>query len=176
MARTSRQKFYIGAFALQPNSMLAAVGAAAEHEVVRRTTIVSAWSFEVLKVCRRIPGSTRVKPKQLAVRVLRVILGLFFVLDGVIKLTGISKTVQLFERIGWGQWFRYLTGSIVLVGGALILLRLRWTFLGAVLCACTVGTGALLYAFNLHRDPTLPAVITFFTVTLAVLAYSERKR
>jgi uncharacterized membrane protein YphA (DoxX/SURF4 family) len=117
-----------------------------------------------------------VKPKQIAVRVLRVILGLFFVLDGVIKLTGISKTVQLFERIGWGQWFRYFTGSIVLAGGALILLRLRWTFLGAVLCACTVGTGALLYAFNLHRDPTLPAVITLLTVTLAVLAYSERKQ
>ena len=116
------------------------------------------------------------KPKRIVLRVFRVILGLFFVLDGVIKLTGISKTVQLFERIGWGQWFRYLTGSIVLAGGVLILLRLRWTFLGAVLCACTVGTGALLYALNLHRDPTLPAGITLLTVTLAVLAYSERKR
>lgn len=115
------------------------------------------------------------KPKQAVVRILRVILGLFFVLDGVIKLTGISKTVQLFERIGWGQWFRYFTGALVLVGGILILLRLRWTFLGAVLCASTVGTGALLYAFKLHRDPTLPAVITLLTVTLAVLAYSERK-
>ena len=116
------------------------------------------------------------KARRIVLRVFRVILGLFFVLDGVIKLTGISKTVQLFERIGWGQWFRYLTGSIVLAGGALILLRLRWTFLGAVLCACTVGTGALLYASKLHRDPTLPAVITLFTVTLAVLAYSERKQ
>jgi len=116
------------------------------------------------------------KPRRIFLRVFRVLLGLFFVLDGVIKLTGISKTVQLFERIGWGQWFRYLTGSIVLAGGALILLRLRWTFLGAVLCACTVGTGALLYALKLHRDPTLPAAITLLTVTLAVLAYSERKQ
>jgi len=116
------------------------------------------------------------KPKQIVVRALRVVLGLFFVLDGVIKLTGISKTVQLFERIGWGQWFRYFTGALVLAGGVLILLRLRWTFLGAVLCAATIGTGALLYAFNLHRDPTLPAGITLLTVTLAVLAYSERKR
>lgn len=115
-------------------------------------------------------------PKQIVVRVCRVILGLFFVMDGVIKLTGISKTVQLFERIGWGQWFRYLTGSLVLVGGALILLRLRWTFSGAILCACTVGTGALLYAFNLHRDPTLPTVLTLLTVTLAVLTYSEQKQ
>jgi hypothetical protein len=112
----------------------------------------------------------------LAVRVLRVVLGLFFVLDGVIKLTGISKSVQLFERFGLGQWFRYFTGSIVLAGGVMILLRLRWTFLGAVMCASTVATGALLYGLKLHRDPTLPAVITFLTVTLAVLAYSERKQ
>ena len=116
------------------------------------------------------------KAKQIGVRVLRVILGLFFVLDGVIKLTGISKTVQLFERIGWGQWFRYFAGALVLAGGFLILLRLRWTFLGAVLCACTAGAGALLHAFHLHRDPTLPAAITFLTVTLAVLPYPERKQ
>ena len=59
------------------------------------------------------------------VRIGRIVLGLFFVADGVIKLTGISKTVQLFERIGWGQWFRYFTGVLVLIGGAMMLLRLR---------------------------------------------------
>jgi hypothetical protein len=112
---------------------------------------------------------------RIVVHIFRLILGLFLALDGVIKLTGISKTPQLFERTGWGQWFRYFSGSIVLAGGILVLLRLRWTFLGAVLCACTVGTGALLYAFKLHRDPVLPAVITLLTVMLAILAYPARK-
>jgi len=121
-------------------------------------------------------SSGALKMKRVVVRVFQVVLGLFFVMDGAIKLTGISKTVQLFERIGWGQWFRYFTGWLVLVGGALILLRPRWTFYGAILCACTVGTGALLYAFNLHRDPTLPALITLLTVALAVLTYSKRQR
>ncbi len=116
------------------------------------------------------------KIKNIAVRLFRAIVGLFFIVDGVIKLTGISKTVLLFEKIGWGQWFRYFTGSLVLVGGVLILLRLRWTFLGAILCASTVGTGALLYAFKLHRDPTLPGVITILTIMLAVLAYSQRRQ
>ncbi len=114
------------------------------------------------------------KTKQVVANVFRVVLGLFFILDGVIKLTGISKTVLLFERIGWGQWFRSFTGSLVLVGGALILLGRRWAFLGAIMCACTVGTGALLYAFKLHRDATLPAVITVLTIGLAVLAYMRR--
>ena len=114
--------------------------------------------------------------KNNAVNIGRVVLGLFFVVDGVIKLTGISRTVQLFERIGWGQWFRYFTGALVLIGGAMMLLRLRWTFPGAVLCACTVGTGALLYALKLHRDPTIPTVLAVLTVALAVLAYSATSR
>ena len=114
--------------------------------------------------------------RQLLVHVFRVVVGLFFVLDGVIKLAGLSKTPQLFERFGWGQWFRYFTGALVLIGGAMMLLRLRWTFSGAVLCACTVGTGALLYALKLHRDPTLPTVLTALTVALAVLAYSATSR
>ena len=112
--------------------------------------------------------------KPLLMRVLRVILGLFFVADGVIKLTGLSRTPQLFERIGWGQWFRYFSGCVVLVGGILILLRQRWTFLGAMLCASMVGTGALLYEFTLHRDPTLPAAITLLTVILALMALPRR--
>ncbi len=114
------------------------------------------------------------RSRQVVVRVFRVVLGLFFVADGIIKLTGISKTVELFDSIGWGQWFRYFTGILVLLGGIGILLRLRWTFYGALVCACAVGTGALLYAFSLHRDPTLPTVITLLTIALAVLAYSER--
>lgn len=115
------------------------------------------------------------KYRQVVVHVLRVILGLFFIADGVIKLTGMSQTPLLFERFGWGQWFRYFTGALVLVGGAVILLRRRWITLGGIVCACTVGTGALLYAFKLHRDPTLPAVLTLLTVVLAVLAHVKRE-
>ena len=39
------------------------------------------------------------KSKEIALRIFRMILGLFFVADGVIKLTGISHTVELFEKI-----------------------------------------------------------------------------
>ncbi len=116
------------------------------------------------------------RPSSALLRVFRLILGLFFVIDGVIKLAGLSKTPQLFDRIGWGQWFRYGSGGLVLVGGCLILLRLRWTFYGAALCASMVGMGALLYAFHLHRNPMLPAVITLLTLSLAVLTFSERER
>ncbi len=112
--------------------------------------------------------------RQIAVRLFRPVLGLFFVADGIIKLTGISQTIEMFDRIGWGQWFRYFTGGVVLLGGLGILVRLRWTFYSAVACAATVGAGALFYVFTLHHDPTLPAVITALTIVLAVLTYAER--
>lgn len=116
------------------------------------------------------------KSQQVGLIIFRMVMGLFFVVDGVIKLTGISKSVELFEKFGWGQWFRYFTGSLVLVGGAMIILRLRWTFYGSLLCASSVGTGALLYAFHLHRDPTLPTVITLLTVILAILTRKKAER
>jgi putative oxidoreductase len=44
---------------------------------------------------------------------------------------------RIFERIGWGQWFRYFTG-VVQIAGALLLLT-PWTLtIGAVLLACTM--------------------------------------
>ncbi len=113
------------------------------------------------------------KPRQIAIRLFRLLLGLFFVADGVIKLTGISSTIEMFDRIGWGQWFRYFTGGIVLLGGLAILARLRWTCYGAVACAATVGAGALFYVFTLHHDPALPALITALTIALAVMTFRD---
>jgi len=48
-----------------------------------------------------------------------------------------SDWVKVFERIGWGQWFRYFTGAVQ-VTGALLLLT-RWTIsVGAFLLGCTM--------------------------------------
>ena len=48
-----------------------------------------------------------------------------------------SDWVKVFERIGWGQWFRYFTGAVQ-VTGALLLLT-RWTIsAGAFLLGCTM--------------------------------------
>jgi putative oxidoreductase len=45
--------------------------------------------------------------------------------------------VQVFEAIGFGQWFRYVTG-VVEVGGALLLLVPATGFFGALLLAVTM--------------------------------------
>ena len=51
----------------------------------------------------------------------RVLLAMAFGAAGAAKLAGAAPMVQIFDLIGIGQWFRYVTG-IVEVAGAILLL------------------------------------------------------
>jgi DoxX-like family len=52
---------------------------------------------------------------------LKLVLAALFLFTGGAKLAGLPAMVEVFERVGFGQWFRYLTG-ILEVGGAALLL------------------------------------------------------
>lgn len=108
-----------------------------------------------------------------AVWVLRVALGLAFLALGAAKLTGAAQTVELFAAIGWGQWFRYLTGALD-VAGAVVLFVPRWTCYGAVLLACTVGSAAMFCVLQLHQNPAVPLALTLLAATLAWLTRPRR--
>jgi len=121
------------------------------------------------------------KAQTITTRTLRILLGVLFLAVGITKLTGTANTIEFFAAIGWGQWFRYLTGTIDIVG-ALLLFVPRSTFYGAVAIACSVGTGAAL-SFKLWRsDPTTwssgivaaPLVLTLLVVSLAWLTRPPR--
>lgn len=67
------------------------------------------------------------RKRVIAVWILRVILGLAFLTIGIAKLTGTLHTVQTFEAFGWGQWLRYVTGLLDIIG-ALLVLAPKWGF------------------------------------------------
>ena len=104
--------------------------------------------------------------RTIAVWALRVILGLAFLAIGAVKLTGTAQTVELFTAIGWGQWFRYLTGSLD-VAGAVLLFVPRWTCYGALILTCTVGSATLICILLLHNNPAVPLALTLLAATLA---------
>ena len=84
---------------------------------------------------------------------LRIVLGIAFAYIGTTKLTGTGNTVEWFAAIGWGQWFRYVSGSVDLVGAVLLFVSF-WTCYGAMAIACSVGLGTLLSLTVLHGNPT----------------------
>jgi uncharacterized membrane protein YphA (DoxX/SURF4 family) len=73
---------------------------------------------------------------------LRILLAGVFLYQGIDKFGERRLWLQVFQEIGFGQWFRYFTG-IVEVAGAMMLLIPRATLLGVVVLVCVL-TGALL--------------------------------
>jgi putative oxidoreductase len=101
----------------------------------------------------------------IATALLRALLGFAFLAIGVAKLTGKAYTIELFAAIGWGQWFRYFTGTLD-VAGALLVLSPWLPFYGALLLACTVGTAVALSVVKLHNNPG--AGVALLSLALAV--------
>jgi putative oxidoreductase len=71
-----------------------------------------------------------------------------------------GEWVQLFDKIGWGHWFRYFTGGVQ-VTGALLMLP-PWTLtVGALMLGCTM-IGAMITDIVVMHAPgyaLLPLVL-----------------
>jgi len=69
----------------------------------------------------------------------RILLALAFGAAGAAKLAGVPQMVQVFDAIGFGQWFRIVTGVVELAGAALLLVPATGFFGGVLLLATMVG-------------------------------------
>ena len=59
----------------------------------------------------------------------------------------------------WGQWFRYVTALLDVIG-ALRLFVPRWTRYGALLLVCTIGLATLLSVVRLYQNRAVPLILT----------------
>ena len=80
-----------------------------------------------------------------------------FLMAGYAKLSGQPEMVEQFEKIGFGQWLRYVTGGIEVVSAILLLIP-RLTPVGAALLVCTM-TGAVLTHLVLIGGSPVPALV-----------------
>jgi putative oxidoreductase len=88
---------------------------------------------------------------------IRIVLALAFGAAGIAKLAGVPQMVQVFEAIGFGQWFRYVTG-VVEISGAVLLLVPATGFFGSLLLAATM-TCAVATHFALIGGNPGPAIV-----------------
>jgi uncharacterized membrane protein YphA (DoxX/SURF4 family) len=104
--------------------------------------------------------------------VLQIAAAGMFLMVGFLKLSGNAQLVGLFEAIGIGQWFRYLTGALE-VGGAILLLIPRTSGLGALLLAGVMACAVMTHLFIVGGSP-LGAIILLVVTT--VVAWGRRER
>jgi putative oxidoreductase len=81
----------------------------------------------------------RSKPDQTTAWVLRICVAVVFSITGLEKFASSSSWVQTFDAIGLGQWFRYFTGVVELLGGLLFLVPPATVVGGFLLIASMVG-------------------------------------
>src|SRR5882672_2045714 len=104
--------------------------------------------------------------------VLQIAAAGMFLMVGFLKLSGDAQLVGLFETIGLGQWFRYLTGTLE-VAGAFLLLIPRTSGLGALMLAGVMLGAVVTHVFIVGGSP-LMAIILF--VVTVVVAWGRRQR
>ena len=100
--------------------------------------------------------SNQSKVKNIALWVPQVLTAAAFLMAGFAKLSGQPMMVETFDKIGIGQWFRYVTGGIE-VASAILLLIPRLTPVGAAILVCAmcgaVPTHLLLIGGSLRAGP-----------------------
>jgi putative oxidoreductase len=101
---------------------------------------------------------------------MRGTVALLFILIGADKFT--PGWIASFQKIGIGQWFRYFTGVVEIVGGVLVLIP-RTVSLGLAILASTMASAALILAFIIHR-PQDSVFSGALLMGLSILWWSRR--
>jgi len=95
-----------------------------------------------------------------------------FLMAGWSKVSGNPQMIGLFGAIGIGQWFRYLTGSLEIIGAALLLVPALSGVGGLLLTGVMAGALAT-HLLIIGGDPTMAIVLL---VASALIALGRKDR
>ena len=96
------------------------------------------------------------------------LVALAFLGAGGTKLAGVPAMVEMFNKVGLGQWFRYFTGLLE-VAGAIGLLIPRYAFYAAVLLAIVMFGAVIAEVAVIGDSPVPPAVLLVLSGIIAYL-------
>ncbi len=102
--------------------------------------------------------------------VLQILTALAFLASGGAKLAGAQQMVDIFQKIGAGQWFRYVTGLLEVLS-AVLLLTPRYAFYGAALLVCVMIGAVVTHLAVIGGSPAPAIMLLIFS---GVIAYFRR--
>lgn len=114
------------------------------------------------------------KATNVSLWVLQVVTAAAFLMAGFGTLSGYPMMVETFDKIGIGQWFRYVTGAIE-IASAILLLIPRMTPVGAALLFCTMIGAVLSHLLLIGGSPVPALVLLCFTATILLGTVRNRE-
>jgi putative oxidoreductase len=112
------------------------------------------------------------KALSIAAWAISVPLAAMLVMAGTSKLRGVPMMVGLFEAIGVGQWFRYVTGFLEVLGAGLLFVP-RLSGVGATLLAAVMVGAIATHIFIVGGSFAVPLALL---VAALFVAYVRRDR
>ena len=125
----------------------------------------------VTRAPENTPTVRRGRVAVIALWVAQIALAAMFLFAGGSKLVGAPAMVDLFAAIGWGQWFRYVTGAIEISAAVALLIPSAAPF-GAILLVPTM-LGAATANLFLGQSPAVPLVLL---LVAAAVAWTRRNQ
>lgn len=117
--------------------------------------------------------ATPSRARRITLWTVSVITAAMFVMAGGMKLAGAPMAVQLFDTIGLGQWFRYVTGAIEVAGGLALLAPPLAAPAAAALAVTMIGA-ILTHLVILGDSAAVPAVLLAASVFIGWTRWSGR--
>ena len=127
---------------------------------------------QVLTEGRRASSDSTAKIVNVGLWILQIAAAGMFLMVGFFKLSGDPPLVGLFETIGLGQWFRYLTGTLEMAGAVLLLIP-RTSGLGALILVGVMVGAVITHLFIVGGSP-MPAIILL--IVTGVVAWGRRRQ
>jgi putative oxidoreductase len=122
-----------------------------------------------------VPVTRRGRTTNALVRGVQILLAVFFAFAAAGKLLGDPASVAAFHAIGFGQWFRYLTGACEL-GGAIGLVIPRLSGLAALGLVGVMVGATLTNLFLLPGMAPVALVTVLLGVVFALIARYRLRR
>ena len=110
------------------------------------------------------------KGRLIALWILSGLVALAFIAVGGGKLAGTTVMVDLFDKVGIAQWFRYFTGLLEVMAGIGLLIS-RYAFYAAILLAIVMVGAIIAHVTVLGSSPAAPAVLF---VLAGIIAYLRK--
>jgi len=113
------------------------------------------------------------RSRLITLSILSGLVALVFIGVGSAKLAGAGVMVDMFAKVGLGQWFRYFTGLLEVAGG-IGLLAFRHAFYAAFLLAIVMVGAIIAHLTVLGGSPAPALVLLILSGIIAYLRQPQR--
>lgn len=104
--------------------------------------------------------------------IIQGLLALAFTAAAAAKFAGAPMMVMIFDQIGLGQWFRYVTATVEIIG-VVALLTPGFAGPGALWLGITMAFAILTHLLILHSNPAGAVVLFVLSLTLIWLRRAQ---